>query len=240
MPGPVAPLTDVTAAILAGGLGTRLGPMAGDRPKVLAPVGGRPFLARLLDQLADAGVRRAVLCTGHRGDEVAAACGTEHRGIRLACAREPAPRGTAGAIRAALPLLVGDPILVLNGDSFCRLDFAALRSVHESYGAAGTLALVPAEDTARYGRVRTGPGGVVEALEEKLPAAGPGWINAGVYLLGRRLIESIPPDRPVSLEREILPAWIGRGLHGCPGDWPFIDIGTPASYAAAEAFFAGL
>src|SRR5687767_8460671 len=114
----------VTAAVLAGGLGSRLRPAVADRPKVLADVAGRPFLAYMLEQLAAAGMSRAVLLTGYRGDQVEAAFGPSFAGLRLAYSREPEPLDTAGALRYALPLLDRRTVLVLNGDSFCRLDLA--------------------------------------------------------------------------------------------------------------------
>ena len=73
---------------------------------------------------------------------------------------------------------------------------------------------------------------------KKAHHGGPGWINAGVYLLDRRLLETIPANRAVSLEMEVFPAWIGRGLYGHPAGGRFLDIGTPQSFAEAEAFFA--
>ena len=109
---------DVTVAILAGGLGTRLRPAVADRPKVMAEVGGRPFLTRWLDCLAEQGFRRVVLCTGHRAAQVRAGLGTEHRGLSLSYSVETAPLGTGGALRHALPRLTSEVILVLNGDSY--------------------------------------------------------------------------------------------------------------------------
>ena len=80
-------LDNVTAAILAGGLGTRLRSVVADRPKVMAEVGGRPFLSYLLDQLGEAGVRRVVLCTGHRAEQVRAVFGDSYAWDRCANAQ---------------------------------------------------------------------------------------------------------------------------------------------------------
>src|SRR5207302_7236012 len=90
---------DLTAAILAGGLGTRLRPVLADRPKVLAPVGGRPFVACLLDQLTRTGVREIVLLAGYRAGQLRAALGNAHEGIPLRYSVEEMPLGTAGALR---------------------------------------------------------------------------------------------------------------------------------------------
>src|SRR5207248_5677603 len=96
---------DLSVAILAGGLGTRLRPAVADRPKVLAPVAGRPYLTYLLDQLDGAGVREAVLLTGYAAGQVRGALGDRYGGLRLHYSVEPEPLGTAGALRLALPRL---------------------------------------------------------------------------------------------------------------------------------------
>lgn len=229
-----------TVAILAGGRGTRLRPAVGDRPKVLAPVHNRPYVTYLLDRLADAGVREVVLLTGYQAEQVSGALGTTYRGMRLVYVAEPSPLGTGGAVRGALPRLAGPMILLMNGDSYCEVDLTAFRDFHRRKAADVSLVLAAVADASRYGRVRLGRGGEVECFGEKEPGgAGGGWINAGIYLLSRNLIEEIPAGRPVSLERELFPGWLRRGarVYGYCGGGRFIDIGTPESFAEAEAFF---
>lgn len=230
-------LHNLTAAILAGGLGTRLRAAVADRQKVVASVAGRPFLMRLLDQLADAGLRRMVICTGYKAEQVAEMAGKEYRGMRLRCSPEREPLGTAGALRNALPLLESDQVLVLNGDSFCETDLAAFWRAHHERNAAGSIVVREIADTRQSGRVSFDVNGAVTSFVEKGASTGPGWINAGIYLLGRALLEGIPAERSVSLEREVFPVWIGRGLHAFPTAGKFLDIGTPESYAAAQEMF---
>jgi NDP-sugar pyrophosphorylase family protein len=229
---------DVTAAILAGGLGTRLRSAVADRPKVLAPVHDRPYLTYLLDQLADASVREVVLLTGYHADQVHAALGDRYLGMRLIHSPEPFPLGTAGSVRRALPHLTSRHVLLLNGDSYCDMDLAGLCAFHQEKAADVSLVLTPVEDAARYGKVELAPGGRVVGFGEK-NAAGPGWVNAGIYALERRLIETIPEGRAVSLEREMFPTWLAQGLQvtAYPCSDPFLDIGTRAAYEAAPAFF---
>jgi NDP-sugar pyrophosphorylase family protein len=228
----------MTAAILAGGLGTRLRPVVADRPKALAAVAGAPFLARLLDQLVEARLDTVVLCTGHLGDQIENEFRDSYRGLRLIYSREGAPLGTAGALREALPRLAGDPVLVLNGDSFCRVDLGGFRSFHRDTRAEISIVLTEVPDASRFGSVTVDTQGCILRFEEKQTMRGPGWINAGIYLLNHRVIEGIPAGAAVSLEREVFPAWIGSGLLGFCAEGPFLDIGTPESYAAAERFFA--
>lgn len=233
-------LHTLTAMILAGGFGTRIRPVLADCPKVLAPVNGRPFLAYLLDQLVSAGSERVILCTGYQGEQVHASLGERYGPATLIFSHEPDPMGTAGAIRQALPLVRSDPMLVLNGDSYCEVNLAAFLAWHCERRAEGSMVLTQVMETGRYGRVDVDEMGVVVGFHEKkdLPPQtnAPGWINAGIYLLSYHLITSIPTDRPVSLEREVFPAWVNRGFFGYCGGGGFIDIGTPESYAEAERF----
>ncbi len=223
-------LSSVTTAILAGGLGTRLRPRLADQPKVLANVRGRPFLSYLLDQLENHEVRDVILCTGHLGEQVRTAFGDSYGKLRLAYSQELSPLGTAGALRLALPLLLSESVLVMNGDSFCDVDLGAFFSWHDMRMANGSLVLVRKSDTTRSGRVEVDAGGRVARFEEKGMQAGPGCINAGIYLLTRRLLQTMPVGGAASLERELLPGWIKHGLYGYQSGGRFLDIGTPEGY----------
>jgi NDP-sugar pyrophosphorylase family protein len=229
------------AVILAGGLGTRLRSVVADQPKVLAPVLGRPFITYLLDQVAQAGIRGVVLCTGYLGEQVQAALGNNYGPLNLVYSQETELMGTAGALRLALPLLKTDPVLVLNGDSYCEADLPAFYHQHQAVKANASLLLVYLSDTRRYGRVDIDEDGRVLRFEEKGQSTS-GWINAGIYLLSRVFLQAIPTGRVVSLEKEVFPAWLGRGLYGFSSRLAdsrerFLDIGIPEDYAAAEQFF---
>jgi len=233
-------LAAIPVAILAGGLGTRLRTSIGEHSKVIAEVNGRPFLAYLLDQIARFGFRDVVLCVGWQADAVEAALGARHGPLRLRYSREPAPLGTGGALRLALPLLDAPAAMVMNGDSYCDVDLAAAWAWHREKHAAATLVLVEVADTSRYGRVELGAGDASDSIcrfVEKQQGSTPGWINAGIYLLERSRIESIAADRALSFERDVLPGWVGSGLMGHRARARFIDIGTPQSYSAASRFF---
>ena len=229
---------NLTATILAGGMGTRLRSVVADRPKVLAEIHERPFLAYLLDQLAAAGVRNVVICIGYLGEQVQAIFKNSYGAMQLRYSQESSPMGTAGALRLALPKLESDPVLVMNGDAFCAIDLERFYTWHGNRGARATMALIKVNDAARYGRVQVDPEGVVVHFAEKSEGSGPAWVNAGIYLVDRALLETIETNRLVSLEKEIFPAWIGKGLYGYLCEGRFLDIGTPQSYADAERFFA--
>ncbi len=229
--------SNITAVILAGGLGTRLRPAISDKPKVLAEVLGRSFLTYLLDQLSSAGACKVILCTGYMGDKVQAVYGDTYRSLNLLYSQEDKPLGTGGALRLALPLIESDYVLVMNGDSYVRTDLSCYAKWFLQGDKKASLVLVKVLDTIRYGMVAVEKDETVSAFKEKERSKGAGWINAGIYLIKTSFLETIPVGRKFSLERKFFPSLVGNGLFGyqCKGE--FIDIGTPESYAAAEFFF---
>src|SRR6185503_2689933 len=134
-------LSDVTVAVLAGGLGTRLRSVVADRPKVLAEVGARPFLAYLLDQIADAGCRSVVLCNGYLGAQIESAFGQRYRTLQIKYSQEQEPLGTGGALSLALPQLDSEIVFAINGDSFCGVDLTVFLDWHRRQRATASLAL---------------------------------------------------------------------------------------------------
>lgn len=227
---------DVTVAILAGGLGTRLRAVVTDRPKVLAQVNGRPFLSHLLDQISRSGLEDVVLCTGYGAEAVADEFGVAYGSLRLRYSPEPQPLGTGGALRHALPLLEGKTVLVLNGDSYADANLAEFSLKHTQAKSSGSILLVWMSEPGRFGRVELSDDGTILSFFEKQANASAGWINAGIYLLKRDIIAAIPAGRQVSLERDLFPQWLGN-LHGVTSRGRFIDIGTPESYRQAAEFF---
>jgi len=224
--------------ILVGGKGTRLQSVVPDRPKVLVAVNGRPFLAYLLDQIAAAGVAHVILCVGYRGEQVQAAFGDTYAGMCLTYSQEKTLLGTGGALRLALPLISSEMFITMNGDSFCELNLTDLWVWHHARQAKTTLVLTHKSDTARYGRVTLSTDGKISDFEEKGSTVGAGWVNAGIYVFNSELVRAIPSGRAVSLEHEVFPGWVGQRLYGYQSHGRFLDIGTPESYAQANALFA--
>jgi NDP-sugar pyrophosphorylase family protein len=238
-----ARLAGVDAVVLAGGLGTRLRPAVADRPKALAPVGGRPFLDLLLAWLHGRGVRRVLLALGHGADQVEARLEPLRArlpDLELRASVEPEPLGTGGALRSCLPLLRSDPILVANGDSLAEVDLAAFLAAFLASGAPAGLVAVGVPDAARYGRLELSAAGRVLRFAEKEPgSAGPAWINGGLYLFRRDvLLAGLPPEGPSSLERDLLGRLPPGSALAFPGGGRFVDIGTPASLSAAAEILA--
>lgn len=226
------------AIVLVGGEGTRLRPLTNDVPKPALTLVDRPFLAYMVEWLAAHGVTEAVLACGFLPDALREALGEgEHAGVRLTYVVEPERRGTAGAIRFAADALgdrLDERFLALNGDVLTDLDLAALIGSHEERGARASIALYPVEDSAAYGLVEVDGAGRVLEFVEKTGEPVPGEINAGAYFLERSVLDLIPPDREVSIEREVFPKLVGDGLCALRLDGYWMDIGTHERYLQAS------
>lgn len=225
------------AIVLAGGLGTRLRGVVPDLPKPLAPVAGRPFLAIVLEQLSMQGVSSAVLSVGYRHELIREAFGDRFAGLALSYAAEDQPLGTGGAIRFAARASDDSDVLVLNGDSYTELDLAQMQARHREAQADLTVCVVKVADAARYGRVLVEGSSIVGFAEKGV--SGPGWINAGVYVMRRDLLEGLDLPAVFSFETDVLAARLGRLrslAYRTTGR--FIDIGVPEDYARAQRMFA--
>lgn len=223
------------AFVLCGGLGTRLREAVADVPKVLAPIAGRPFLDLFVGALHRGGIRRIVLLAGHLGDQVEAYVRGPLRAaypdVEVAVSIETTPLGTAGALQNARKLIDGTFLLV-NGDTFLELDAPALLAAHRTAGSVVTIAGTEVHDASAFGSLDV-VDGAVRGFREK-GTAGPGLVNAGVYVLEPQVLDAIPSGRAVSLERETLPALLAGGKNvgavKLPGS--FVDIGTPDRWSA--------
>ena len=229
-------LQDCTAVILAGGLGMRLRPVVSDRPKPLAEVNGRPFITYLLDQLADSGVKRIVLCTGYMGEKMEEVLGGRWRSAQLIFSQEQTRLGTGGALRLAYRHIQTETALVMNGDSYCEVDLAAFWQQHKLYPQDCTILLTMVQDVQRFGQVKLNSENQAIQFEEKGKVSGHGLINAGIYLLKMSEIKSIPEQQVFSLETDLLMNLVTQGqLRGFITQGTFIDIGLPESFEQAQS-----
>ena len=225
------------AAILVGGKGTRLQSVVSDRPKPMAEVAGKPFLEWILAGLRDRGVTRVVLCSGYMPEFIEGYFGDgSDLDMRLSYSVDPYPLGTGGAIRYSLEYISGPRLLALNGDSYCDFDIDTLIEKHIANSAAATIWTTTVEDSHRFGSIDVAKDDSVTAFREKQSSRGPGIVNAGIYLIERDVVNEIPENMAVSLETEVFPGLVGNGLYSANGDAPFLDIGTPESFAMAEEF----
>jgi NDP-sugar pyrophosphorylase family protein len=226
----------VNAVLLVGGFGTRLRPLTEWRPKALLPIANRPYLEIMVDHLRGQGVTRVVMSCGHLADAIRDHFGDGRgAGVQVDYAIEDEPLGTGGAIAFAARG-IEETFIACNGDVLGELDVRSLVDHHRSHAAAGTIALTSVDDPSRYGVVVTDDDGAVQAFVEKPPpgTVAADTINAGTYVLEPHVLELVPPGRMVSVEREVFPQLVGRGLHAVPGHGSWRDIGTPESYLAAN------
>jgi len=233
---------DLQAVILAGGLGLRLRPAVSGLPKVMAPVGGRPFLHHLIARLRDRGIRRFVLCVGYKAEDIAAHFGDGRGfGVRIDYSVDSVPAGTGGALKLALELC-DETFLVANGDTLMSLDPLAVVSYHRERGSLLTVVGKrwrgrPRQDA---GYILAARGGRVLAITRGPPRREPSprgelWINCGWYVCERRGAELIqrpptaPPGSPFSIESGLYPPLLDS-VYVYPTDQTFVDIGTPERY----------
>lgn len=219
------------AIILAGGLGTRLSATVRDKQKVMAPVGGRPFLDYILSDLRAKGFLRVVLAVSYRHEQLTQRYGTSYNGIDIAYSVEKEPLGTGGAIRQALSLTESERVAVMNGDTFFDVDYTELYSIAEEKNADIVLGAKEMPDCTRHSTLKIAEDGRVLSFSEKLPNA-KGYINGGVYVIKRDILSGIPLDR-FSFEREILEK-AEAGLYAVKCQGYFIDMGIPEAYFRAN------
>jgi mannose-1-phosphate guanylyltransferase len=229
----------VRAVVLVGGEGTRLRPLTLTTPKQMLPIVEQAMIERVLGHLAAHGIDDAVLSLGYRPDAfINAYPGGTIAGVRLTYAVEPTPLDTAGAIRfAAHHAGIDDTFVVVNGDVLTDADISALIDFHRTSGAEGTISLTPVDDPSAFGVVPTDADGRVEAFIEKPPRdeAPTNYINAGTYVFETSVLDRIPGERRVSIERETFPALVEAGtLFALGSEAYWLDTGTPDAYLRAH------
>jgi NDP-sugar pyrophosphorylase family protein len=228
----------VRAFVLCGGAGTRLRPVLADRPKSMALISGTPFLQLLLDRLRCEGVDDVILGTGYMAENIENYFGSGKKlAVRIRYSREDEPLGTGGALKLAEPL-ISDPVLVLNGDSYVEWKLAPMLELFTAKHADVVMVLQAVADVTRYGTVELDHDGRVTKFIEKGSRAGPGLINAGVYLLRKQIVRDLPAGTAISLEKEIFPRLLDRGVYGLISTGLFIDIGIPDDFERAQTLLA--
>ena len=227
------------AVVLVGGFGTRLRPLTLSVPKPLLPVGNVPIVERIIGSLERAGIRRAALALGFKPEPFLAAfpngrCGN----VELIYAVEPEPLDTAGAIAfAARYAGISSMFVVANGDILTSLEISKVIDFHRASGAEGTLHLTPVDDPSQFGVVETNAIGKVLRFVEK-PAPGESTsrnVNAGTYVLEPSVIDRVPENAKVSIERVVFPAMVNDGsLFAIATEDSWVDTGRPETFLAAN------
>jgi NDP-sugar pyrophosphorylase family protein len=227
--------SDIPAVLLVGGSGTRLRSVLPSVPKPLASLGEESFLELLVRHLAAQGICRLVMCTGYLADQIETEFGDGSAwGVTIEYSREQCAMGTAGAVKLAQAYLGGaSQFLVMNGDSFVEIDFARLIDFHREHDGIASMAAVHAKAEGRYGTLEVTAGNRVARFAEKTSSDGSGLVNAGVYVFDQVIFDCIG-EGPGSLEKEVFPSILDRGIYALETDGLFIDIGIPEDYARAK------
>jgi D-glycero-alpha-D-manno-heptose 1-phosphate guanylyltransferase len=224
--------------ILSGGLGSRLRGVAGDVPKPMAQIGGRPFIELLLKQLKRHGFSTVILSVGYKYNTIRDYFGERAFALKLLYSVESSPLGTGGALRQAVEQVTTDAVLIMNGDSYTDLDLGGFVQAHANSGADVTIAVVPGSRNDA-GSVVLQQDGKIVAFAEKLMVADSFYLSAGIYMLNRNLFSDIPPAVKISLEEQLFPQWLAdaKNIKGFVFQGQCIDIGTPERYRIAQELF---
>ncbi|MFZ5587072.1 MAG: nucleotidyltransferase family protein [Thermodesulfobacteriota bacterium] len=228
MPEETAPFQ---AVIMAGGRGARLAPLTGDCPKPMLPVGDRPLLERIIEQLRQAGIRRVNVSTCYLAEKIHAHFGDGRGlGVELNYVTEEKPLGTAGAL--GLLDRPDEPLLIINGDILTQMDFRAMLQFHEEHQAALTVGVRKYEVSVPFGVVTTN-GPYVEALEEKPQYSL--FVNAGVYLLEPGVVQFVTSGERLDMTdliARLLAA--GERVVSFPIIEYWLDVGSHSDYQRAQ------
>ncbi len=221
------------ALILAGGLGTRLRPLTLRMPKPLVPLLGKPLVSHIIDPLPEE-VDTVILAVSYMKDALEDYFRSHDVGREMILVNEDTPLGTGGAVRNVSRFL-DDTFIAFNGDVISSIDLNDMVRYHRSHGGIGTMSLWQVEDPSAFGVVSTDPQGRITEFQEK-PEKGhaiSNSINAGVYVFEKEILDHIP-EGVVSLERQVFPNILHRGLHGYGFSGYWVDGGTRENILKAQ------
>ena len=222
------------ALVQVGGFGTRQRPITYEIPKQLIPLAGKPMLYHVLD-LLPADTEEAVLASGYKAEVLEAYLRKHPPAVPARCVPESEPLGTGGGMKNAGGAMT-DPFLVVNSDVIAQGHVPELIAFHGERGGLGALTLTEVGDTRPYGVAALGAGDRIERFVEKpSPEEAPShWINAGLSIWRRSVLDRIPAGRAVSWEQEILPTMLGDGVYGFRSAGYWEDAGTPERLLHAQ------
>ncbi len=230
------------AIVLCGGAGTRLRSVTGDAPKSLATIGDRPFLDILIDQLRRHGFEHVILAVGYQGDLIRSHFDSRALDMSLEYSIESTPLGTGGALRNAVDFVKSEAVLIMNGDSYTDADLSGFVAGHCQSQADLSVLVVPTDGRVDCGLVSVDPAGRVLGFKEKQFASGMQYVNAGIYMVAKKILYEMPLNQRVSLEEELFPRWLaaGKNIRAFHHSGRCVDIGTPERYLLAQETLANV
>ena len=228
-----------TAIILAGGMGTRLKTIISDLPKPMAPIMNVNFLTYQLNYLKHFGIKKVIFSVGYLSEKIIAHYNQSFENISIEYSIEKNPLGTGGGIRMAMSNLKEDLVLILNGDSFFDLDLEQFYNLHLEQKSDFSLALRYVNNSERYGNIEFNSSNQITSFIEKNQLNQSGYINAGVYILSKKLyLQNTKPDINFSIEKEFFEKQLNQLIiKGFEFKDYFIDIGIPEDYLKAQDDF---
>ncbi len=228
-----------TAIILAGGMGTRLKTIISDLPKPMAPIMNVPFLTYQLNYLKHFGIKKVIFSVGYLSEKIIAHYNQSFENISIEYSIEKNPLGTGGGIRMAMSNLNEDLVLILNGDSFFDLNLEQFYNLHLEQKAEFSLALRYVNNSERYGNIEFNSTHQITSFIEKNQLNQSGYINAGVYILSKKLyLQNTKPDINFSIEKDFFEKQLNQLIiKGFEFKDYFIDIGIPEDYLKAQDDF---
>jgi NDP-sugar pyrophosphorylase family protein len=220
--------------ILAGGRGTRLGPVTQRLPKPMVPVGGRPFLEHVIEVLRDQGFERLLLLLGYLPDVIRDHFGDgSGMGVRIDYSVTDPDRETSHRLRAAAPLI--DPcFLLVYGDNYWPMCFEPMWERYTAAGAPAQITVYANHDGFARDSVRVAPDGRVEVFDRSRTTPGLAGVEISYALLERSVLDLLSEhDEP--FEQAVYPRLVERGeLHAFVTDRRYYDVGTPELLADAQ------
>jgi D-glycero-alpha-D-manno-heptose 1-phosphate guanylyltransferase len=222
------------AIILAGGLGTRLRSAVPDLPKCMAPINGKPFLSFLIDYFQQQGIKKFIFSLGYKQETITSYLDTIYPSLDKHYSIEETPLGTGGAVLLACRIATERTVLVLNGDTFFKIQLSKLAAFHHMCGAHCTLSLKPMKNFDRYGVVELNQDYSVKSFKEK-QFYEEGLINGGAYALQAVKFQEEDLPSSFSFEKDYLEKkFKERRMFGVVQDEYFIDIGIPEDFHRAQ------
>jgi len=224
-------LPALRAMVMAGGRGSRLLPLTESVPKPMLPVGGRPLMELIIDQLRGVGISHVNVATNYQAEKIESHFGDgDGFGVTISYVRESAPLGTGGALG-----LLGEqtePMLVINGDILTEVDYRAMFTYHRENNAEMTVAVRRYEVQVPYGVVEC-EGSHVRSLREKPQLVF--FVNAGIYLIEPSVLQLVPNNEHMNMT-DLIDKLIlaGRSVISFPICEYWLDVGRHADYARAQ------
>lgn len=221
------------AVILAGGLGTRLRPLTETTPKPLLPLLNKPLVLHIIDALPK-NIKEVILAVNYKKELLEEYFQTHDVGRNVKVISEPVPLGTGGAIKNVEKYVNGS-FVAFNGDAISSINVRDIIEYHKKKKGIGTIALWKVKDVSHFGVVELKGDRILSFKEKPKPDEAPSdLINAGVYVLETEIFDYIEPNKTVSIEKEVFPKIIGKGLYGFSFKGYWIDVGRPETYLEAQ------